>query len=184
MKIFYLSERNVYEQKEIPDKEIPAKALLSGELGRYFHHRSLLKVEEKVFMLKDLVALTKVFNTEFAAYMQDGRLYIKKGEAPDIDRGVAGSVRINADARMLIHVHPAFKSYRSHLMADLAAGSREMEAIVDYNFTVIAYRGNEVFNKKNGDESYLTLSAGDPYWPKFLSYTANYNVEIDIRGLV
>ena len=82
MKIFYLSDKNVYEPKEIPEKEIAPKALPSGKLGGYFRHHFLLEVEEKVFMLKDMIALAKVFNTEFAAYTQDGKLYIKKGRLP------------------------------------------------------------------------------------------------------
>lgn len=181
MKIFYLSQDNVYALKEIPEKSIAPKALLSGELGKYFHHHSLLEVEEKVFMLKDMIALAKVFNTEFAAYTQNGKLYIKKGEAPNLDAGIAGYVKIPATARMLVHVHPAFKSCRAHLSMDLAVPTSDMEAIVDYDFTIIAYQNGEVFNKKDPDGFYISLSAGDPHWPPFLSYTSNYNVEVDIR---
>ncbi|MCX4291278.1 MAG: hypothetical protein OSJ36_05765 [Odoribacter sp.] len=181
MKIFYLSDKNVYEPKEIPEKEIAPKALPSGKLGGYFRHHFLLEVEEKVFMLKDMIALAKVFNTEFAAYTQDGKLYIKKGEAPDLDAGIAGYVKIPATATMLVHVHPAFKSYRAHLSMDLAVPTPDTEAIVDYEFTIIAYRNGEVFNAKNPDGSYISLSAGDPHWPPFLSHTSNYNVEVDIR---
>ena len=81
---------------------------------------------------------------------------------------------------MLIHVHPTYYSVRDHLNVDLQANSGEIEAIIDYNYNIIVYQNNEVFNKKDMAGIYQTLDIHDVHWPCFLEKNAGYNIEVYI----
>lgn len=180
MEIYFLDSKSVYNKKEISDKEIPNNVIKVGGLGDYFKYHTILEVPNKRFMLKDLVGLTKLYNTEFAIYTCEDKLYVKKGNKPDLQHGKAGSVTIKKSEQMLIHVHPTYHSVRDHLNVDLQVNSGQVEAIIDYDYNIIVYQNNKVFNKKDAEGIYQTLDIHDVHWPSFLEKNAGYNIEVYI----
>ena len=92
MEIYFLDSKSVYNKKEISDKEIPNNVIKVGGLGDYFKYHTILEVPNKRFMLKDLVGLTKLYNTEFAIYTCEDKLYVRKGINPIYSMGKPGQL--------------------------------------------------------------------------------------------
>lgn len=179
-KLFILNGESGWKEKLIDvEKEIP-KAVLNT-WGPKFKHITVLDIENGVFYVKDLIGLTMYYNTEFGVYIQDGRMFVKKGNPPNVGEGKGGSVSFPKESKVLIHVHPTCKSYRAHLEIDLQ-NSTDEEAIVDLSYNYIVINKNSVYNKKNSsDNSYISFyeDQNGHEWPSFLNRTAPYNITIE-----
>lgn len=167
------------------ERSIPSKAKPDGILWKHFKYNNNYQVKEKCFKVSDLIGLSMVFGCEFAAYTQNGQLFIQKGNEFVQGEGIAGKVRVPQNARVLMHVHPVFTSYASHLDTDFAVMPNDVtETVVDYKFNIIIYRkddehGNMIYNlKKIDDGSLEQTDYKNPNWPDFLTKTPNQHVEI------
>lgn len=138
-------------------------------LKKHFVHGDCKKIEANEFCLKYLVALSAIFNVEFAIYKQNNQMFVKKGEEVN-SREIASHVLIPNDAICLIHTHPTFRSISENFTNDIKACNQfENEAVIDYSYNIIVYNNEQVFNKKDNDGFYLSLDFDSERWPLFLN---------------
>lgn len=190
MKILYIRDNGTIAERTLTEKEerkLPKKVLPDGTLGRYFKHHDCFAVEDKSFPISDLIGLSMVFGCEFAVFSENNNLYVKKGSSFSQGREIASNVTIPKNAEMLIHVHPVFTSFKSHLQADLKLmKNNTIEAVVDYKFNIIVYKKKDdepkIVNSLFDDGSIQTIDYNHAEWPPFLSTMPSPNVHVILKN--
>lgn len=189
MELIYIDKNGSVKSREMlpeEEKRIPSKTKPGGVLWSFFKHHDTYLVEGNRFKVSDLLGLSKVFGCEFAAYERRRQLYIKKGNEYVPGQGIASNVILPVDARVLMHVHPVFKSYAYNFEEDFKAIPNNVtEAVVDYSFNIILFHknidnGRVIFNPKNNDYSLQHINYTNQNWPDFLTKNPNQNVEIKV----
>lgn len=140
--------------------------------------------------LRDLIALTILQNREVAVCQQGQQLILVSGSAvKQDDIGAGGSVAPPAGTKMLIHVHPATHSHKSHFEGDKRvnkAGKCGVEAVVDLNGDVFVYDDGELHsvpdNTYDGARHLWIKGINHDHkaWPKFLDATNPEDIRIKL----